>query len=663
MKPFELTQPVAGQPGIVVGRVVRTEVLKQLMFAWCWQPPALVQCVVPHGAGPRPRVGSFARFVGSFREYGGHRTDCLPVELTTEQVEVLTVPTVQHPGQGLDGLSRSRALFARATAITTAETFLSHAGLLRVEAPVVVGPEAAAGSTTPFRLCAGRQHAYLAVSGIVGLHDYLAGGLGRVYQMSRLFWGHHSSDRSFLTEINLIEFALAGGGRRGVIALAERLIEAIRISLSQVPALGNPAILGIPLTGLPVLTHAELISRTAAMANSAPEAAGHVVPRAAARAITSELGTPGFWLLDPPASTTPHYVRSVPGMVGPRSVAVDLHLAGVGESASGSEWIIDPAQARAVTADWPDQGAAASYLAAVDRGIPDATAAISIGVDRLLMYLLGLSQVAAVVPAVRNSATFRTATSHACAGSTTAKIIPPAAPSVRSVTTGARRIAHAVDWLLANGFVECMTSLLSEPWAERLGAHLPVVDYFGRRACLVPRREPAHHRYLSECPARIFEIGPVARGGGHWASPAWTLTASFIDPEQEQLEAVAERLLSILTGDDSAAGSNWKASMTPMRPGHPGYFRGSLTGRSLTAVTWSVDGRLVADAGIWIAAASDLADAFGDEATLDLASLREFLESEPPPAGSITVHLTALPSLGWPSFAVGLEGGGFSTRH
>lgn len=292
MKPFELTRPVAGQPGIVVGRVVRTEVLKQLMFAWCWQPPALVQCVVPHGAGPRPRVGSFARFVGRFREYGGHRTDCLPLELTTEQVEVLTVPTAQRPGQGLDGLGRSRALFARATAMTTAETFLSHAGLLRVEAPVVVGPEAAAGSTRPFRLCAGREHAYLAVSGIVGLHDYLAGGLGRVYQMSRLFWGHHSSDRSFLTEINLIEFALAGGGRSGVIALAERLIEAIRISLSQVPALGDPGILGIPLTGLPVLTHAELISRTAAMANAVPEAAGHVVPRAAARAIMSELGAP-----------------------------------------------------------------------------------------------------------------------------------------------------------------------------------------------------------------------------------------------------------------------------------------------------------------------------------------------------------------------------------
>ena len=663
MKPFELTRPVAGQPGIVVGRVVRTEVLKQLMFAWCWQPPALVQCVVPHGAGPRPRVGSFARFVGRFREYGGHRTDCLPLELTTEQVEVLTVPTAQRPGQGLDGLGRSRALFARATAMTTAETFLSHAGLLRVEAPVVVGPEAAAGSTRPFRLCAGREHAYLAVSGIVGLHDYLAGGLGRVYQMSRLFWGHHSSDRSFLTEINLIEFALAGGGRSGVIALAERLIEAIRISLSQVPALGDPGILGIPLTGLPVLTHAELISRTAAMANAVPEAAGHVVPRAAARAIMSELGAPGFWLLDPPASTTPHYVRSVPGTDGPRSVAVDLHLAGVGESASGSEWVTDPAQARAVTADRPDQGTAASYLAAVDRGIPEATAAISIGVDRLLMYLLGLSQVAAVVPAVRNSATFRTTSSHACAGSTTAKRIPPAAPSVRSVTTGAHRIAHAVDWLLANGFVECMTSLLSEPWAERLGAHLPVVDYFGRRACLVPRREPAHHRYLSECPARIFEIGPVTRGGGHWASPAWTLTASLIDPEQEQLEAVAERLLSILAGDDGAAGSNRKVSMTPMRPGHPGYFRGSLTGRSLTAVTWSVGGRLVAEAGVWIAAASDLSDAFGDEATLDLASLREFLESEPPPAGGITVNLTALPSLGWPSFAVGLEGDGLSTRH
>jgi len=77
----------------------------------------------------------------------------------------------------------------------------------------------------------------------------------------------------------------------------------------------------------------------------------------------------------------------------------------------GSEWVVDAGEARRSTADWADTPHGRQYLSVVDAGIPEGTAGMSLGLDRLLMYLLGLGGVADAVPAPRTSRSFRSAPS------------------------------------------------------------------------------------------------------------------------------------------------------------------------------------------------------------------------------------------------------------
>ena len=73
------------------------------------------------------------------------------------------------------------------------------------------------------------------------------------------------------------------------------------------------------------------------------------------------------------------------GSEPPVSQAADLYLPEIGEAASGSEWVTGPAH---VTRTAGEPGTEA-YLAAVKRGIPAGSGGFSLGLDRLLMFLLG----------------------------------------------------------------------------------------------------------------------------------------------------------------------------------------------------------------------------------------------------------------------------------
>lgn len=659
----------SGQRGSITGRVVRTQIHKNVAFMWCWCPPDLVQCVVAREAAtPRATVGAFVTVRGRYVPYGGRRADCHRLELAADSVEVLAVPEEQYPGQGLDGLDRSRDLFARGVALRAAQTFLDDEGLMRVELPIVVGAEATGGATAAFRVRRGGEHAFLTVNSLVGQHEYLASGYPGVFQTSRLYWAHHSSDRSFLNEINLIEYAVAGAGRQGLVDLTERLMEHVRLAISRTAGLrlGTRPALDVPLSGLPVLTHAQAVAHAARQGMSV--ATRHVIPRGAARAVAAALGAPGFWLVDPPSSTTPFYVRAhrdvsgSPATTEPTSVAADLYLSDAGETASGSEWVIDPREAHAATGTWGRTAGAAFYNAAVGRGVPPHSAGMSLGIDRLLMYLLGNSGVRSVRPASRRARPLRqtepVAPDEPTAGGVTALAEPyePGGP-VPDLAGMSRRVSGALRWLVAEGFLPCMTGLLTEPWLRLLDNDLPVVDYFGHDIALAPSHQPEHHRHLAQCPAPVFELGPVAGAGVRWTAPRWTLDVSLIRPGRAELDRIVREVITALLSPPCGAPHAAPApepvalSARPLRPQRPGYFAGSLTGRGLDATAWYLGDRVVARAGTWLHRTDQLPDAFGAVAdSALLRPLREFLRTGPPPAGGVTIEVTDLPTLTWPSF-------------
>lgn len=615
---------MTAEQAALVGRLVRTERHRSLTFLWCWSPPRLVQCVA--GADVTVRTGAVVRIRGRWQPYRGRLAACHAEELLASSVEVLAVPEYQHRAHELAGLPGAAAHHGRCLAIDAGQAHLDELGHVRLPTPLLVGAAATVGATSPFRVRrGGTDVGYLPVSNLVAAQHAVAAGLERVQILSSLFWQHRSSDRSNLAELNLLELASAGTSLDGVLTTVEGVLESIRAELAaRIGSLVPGNRLGTPLAGLPVLTHAELERMVAATGTDVR--ARHVVPRAAVNHACRELGASGFWLTGPPAATTPYYVRSA----GSASVAAELLLDGVGEVASGSEWVTDAQEARAATAELPVATVRERYLQAV-AALPVGTAGFSVGVDRLLMHLLAVPRAAELVPDARTSRSFRSARPTpppvSPAPIPSAEVTEPAVDPV-ALRVGGARAARTAAWLRERGFARCVTSLLDEPWHRVLGTGLPSVDYFGRDVPLVAVRAPLLHRLLASCPAPFFQAGPVATG----EQPVEVLDLAVPGPTTGELVALAESVLAA-TGLDPA-----RLERRPRAPGRPGYLRGSLDGRGLDGVEWRLAGALVATAGSWVRCCTDVPGALGTAATeQEFAPLRGFLASAPPPAGGVTI--------------------------
>ena len=264
----------------LVGRVIRVLTAKTVAFVWCWTPPQLVQCVVPREVSKTPPpVGSVIAVTGTWQPYGGKRPGFASQEMAAERVQILTTPAnLQAAQQRWSSLDRSIALVARGKAIAAVEQYLRNHDFARIETPVVVGGQATVGATNPFVVQTDREKAYLTVNNILRQHEYQQSGLSRIYEVSRLFWAQHYSDRFSLNEIYLLEYSVAGAERKAIMALTEELLEVIRHAVLQVVDEngGKRSVLTSSLLDLPVSTFAEVVER-AVQAGITPGGAGHVL--------------------------------------------------------------------------------------------------------------------------------------------------------------------------------------------------------------------------------------------------------------------------------------------------------------------------------------------------------------------------------------------------
>ncbi len=641
--------------------MTRVLTTKTVVFVWCWTPPQLVQCIVPRAVSKTPPpIGSVIAVTGVWQPYGGKRQGFASQEMVAEQVQILTSPTNPLAAQQRwSSLDRPIALVARSKAIAAAEQYLRDHDFARIETPVIVGNQATVGATAPFVVQTDREKAYLTVNNILRQHEYQQCGLPQIYEISRLFWAQHYSDRFSLNEIYLLEYSMAGTERKAVMMLTEELLEVIRHAVLKVVSEygGKRSVLTKSLRNLPVLTFAEVVER-AIQAGITLRHAGHVLPSVVDSIVAGQLGSAGFWVIDAPADASPFYTRRIASDSGIIGCSMELRLTSVPNAGAGSEWVTEAEMGEEITASWSETPAGSHYLDILRRGLPPCTG-FTLGLDRLLMHLLELQNIRQIVPQVRDRRSFRNAPPVIRQERT---LIEPdrftALPARPITMASSKQIARVSEWLESRDFLPCISSLLTDPWSLVLAGVPPVeTNYFGRAVPLVVDRAVVHHELLSEGLDRIFEIGPVA--GTPWWRPGWKLDVSWIDPEISELQEMAITLIRMLADREgidqaftTAVHNLTPANLTTIVAGQPGYIRNSARGPIVAGFTWSWQGDQILRGGLWISRESELETALGKFAEDDLCStLRAFLNMAPPPAGGISINLSSFPGIEWgPAF-------------
>jgi hypothetical protein len=616
--------------GVVIGRILHIVKLKTTAFLMVLSPPALVQCVWRRADGAVPPVGSVVRLHGRWQPTGGRRPAFVDEELVVGVADVLCRPTAPRAGSSATDLDRGRALAARSAGQRAAESWLRESGFVRVDTPIVSGPEATLGATNPFTVTHAGEHAYLTVSNVLTEHAMLEDDAERVYALSRLFWAHRSSDCNSLTELFLIEFACADAGQETIIALTENLVDAIARSVAAVVPDADRR----PLTGLPVLTAHE-VARLAEK-SGVDCGSGHVLPKRVDRVVAETLGVHGFWVTDVSSEHVPYYVRKRGGL----ACSVELRLNGIGDVASGSELTSDMPAARRAVADWDDVESARRYLDVVRQG-HSRPGGMSVGFDRLLVFLLRLPSLRKLVPSPRIATSFASARSWSPAPTVPVRPLSrPRSPGWRLAPVSAR-IAAATRWLERSGVVPLVTSVFAD--GCRPADHTaPRVNYFGRTVFLTTDRAPAHHRLLGEHPTSIYEIGPVAAAGERWWSLNWVLDVTIVDADITTLTDIAIQLVRVLS--EGVADKPFRQVVRRLgRDCFPEPVA-DLARYAELCTGWGHRGTELVRCRTFPSSKSTLLEALGNP-----AGAADSLGNDFVPAGGVSISLSEFPGIHWPN--------------
>jgi len=529
-------------------RVIGVRRRKTTTFFECRQNNQYVQVVVD-STQARFHAGDFVAFQGSWLPSRTRERGTGELELLADSAELLSRPTSSAWSE-LERREHREPLVARARALAVAEHQLRERNFLRVETPVLMGDEAVAGPTHPFLVRQGQERAYLCVNNLVAQQRFQAAGLARVYQLSRLFWAQRFHNRFSLNEFSLLELSQAGACVDDLRELAEVLLEALRTTLVAELGTEHWPNLARPLSGLPVVPYHEalglVLSRGAGTSGSA-----HVLPPTTDEVLCTKLGCPGYWLVAAPVHTAPFYARRRRNADGCElACSLELRLSGAPDAGAGSEWNIDIESAAARLAGRRDD-AAVEYLSMLRSGFPSA-AGFSLGIDRVLMHLLSVSNIRRMVTAPRKVKTFNDAPVSR-PRTEGGEVSAPRRGQCAELSARARAASaalHALSACLeARGFLPVLTSLLqSRPHAKD---EVPEVDWFGRQVQLVGLDGTSHRELVCAGPARIYEVGPCWPSAPWWA-PGYVLRATWIGDQLDEVRQVGTELLALLDCSASA---------------------------------------------------------------------------------------------------------------
>lgn len=658
----------------LIARVLAVARLKSVTFLYCRSNSRVFQAVLESSPPPDLCSGSFISARGEWQPYGGKRPGFGPHELLVKSIDMLAVPA-DYSWRAQEEPRRRMLLRARSEALGAVETYFAGAEFVRVETPLIVGQEAAAGTTRPFEVRQGNESAYLTVNNLITQQKYQQAGLQRVYQFSRLFWAHKLRNRFSANEFQLLEYSLRGTVE-SIREVTEAIMEAIRCTLAELWtsaaaktwAQEMPSGLVQPLKGLPVLSH-DQVMQYCYDANLRLEGQAHVLPTAVDAIILKKVHAPGYWLVDSPGETSPFYARRRVG-AGNRvfSCDVELRLGGVPNVGAGSEWNTDPGVAELAVQSWSNANVAAGYVSFLRNGLPGASG-FTLGLDRLLMGLLGVGHVDQLTVEPRHVHTFRNSPS---ARFPLQRNVAPCelriqhcVPNASACTRAAAALRSATRLLDSSGFLPCTTSAVGAWWERGWSNNSgPEIAWFESVASFTGLSALRHHRLLTEGVERIYEIGALVPSEPWW-NPGVGLAVSWVGNSLREVLVLARRVLNCFIDGISphprqeAKRTVTRRTLSPPRGGGHWAARGPRRdpaafelllkpdfdgGRERVAVTGGLLSNGVAqmfDRTVKSEAATPGGEEFRD-ASVNAArqsALDSFFAAAPPPAGTFLLRL------------------------
>jgi len=318
---------------------------------------------------------------------------------------------------------------ARARLLSAIRRFLDEAGFLEVETPVLQ-PLYGGASARPFTTHhnALDMPLYLRIADELYLKRLIVGGLERVYEIGHDF-RNEGIDRTHNPEFTMLEFYQSYTDYLGIIDVVERLIVVAADAVRSVPAFANRVPALTPpfarIEWIPSLDRAlgtSVLAMDLAALRSAAARVGVADVATLSRPklmdelfqahVESTIDAPTF-VLDYPVELSP-LAKPKRGAAGAGLTERFELFAGGRELANAFSELNDPldqrerfeAQARLRAAgDLEASGVDEDYLRAMEYGMPP-TGGCGIGIDRLFMYLAGLSHIrdAILFPAMRPEA-------------------------------------------------------------------------------------------------------------------------------------------------------------------------------------------------------------------------------------------------------------------
>jgi lysyl-tRNA synthetase class 2 len=301
-----------------------------------------------------------------------------------------------------------RALQARAALFARIRAFFAERGVLEVETPMLSRYAATDPALESFRLGDGLAARYLHTSPEFPMKRLLAAGSGPIYQICRVFRDRERGRRHH-PEFTLLEWYRPGFTMQ---ALMDEVADLLRVALNA-PDLAAERIayreLFVSRLGLDPWHASVDERRAAALAAGVPGAdalmldADGWLDLLLCHCLEGDLGRGRMtFLYDyPPSQAALARVRATPY---PAAERFELYLEGV-ELANGFRELTDaPEQRRRFEADLLARRRHgqrpvpldAMLLAALEAGMPD-SAGVALGLDRLLMGLLGVADIDGVL--------------------------------------------------------------------------------------------------------------------------------------------------------------------------------------------------------------------------------------------------------------------------
>ncbi|MFF3672959.1 amino acid--tRNA ligase-related protein [Streptomyces sp. NPDC002120] len=281
-------------------------------------------------------------------------------------------------------------LLKKWTAIKAIRDLMAAESYVEVQSPRIVG-RMTDGPTMKFKVDFFGRDAYLTLSNLLFHTAFTAGDFSSVFEISPLFRADINHSSQHLSEFLILEATSAYRGREEMMELSNRVVR-------MVCGHTDAQLADKHLADIPVVTYEEMCAITEKY-DCSPLVRGGRIKRYHAEAVGRHLGRKLFWAVDLPAKHKAFFSSTRYEPTADAHVANDFRLYwDEVDLIDGGERVTDPARLLERLAEQSlDPQHFAYYLDVLKSGVPPLVG-FGMGIDRLMVKCLNLSNVRQVVP-------------------------------------------------------------------------------------------------------------------------------------------------------------------------------------------------------------------------------------------------------------------------